>query len=63
MESDRNGKLILSRKEKESILIGDNICVTVVEIYRNRITLSIEAPRDVAVVRDELVAWETTSNE
>ena len=47
--------LVLSRKLGEKIVIGENICVTVVEIDRGKIRLGIEAPRDVPVYREELL--------
>ena len=46
--------LVLSRKEGERLVIGDNVVVTVNRISGNRITLGIEAPRDVRIVRGEL---------
>lgn len=46
--------LVLSRKEGERLVIGDNIIITVNRIAGNRITLGIEAPRDVRIVRGEL---------
>jgi len=48
--------LVLSRHENEAIVIGGQIKVTVVEIRGHQIRLGIEAPRDVAVRREELVA-------
>lgn len=50
--------LILSRKLGEKIFIGDNICVTVVDINRGKIRLGIEAPRDVPIYRQELLPKE-----
>ena len=47
--------LVLSRQRDESIFIGDNICITVVDIDRGKIRLGIEAPRDVAIYRQELL--------
>jgi carbon storage regulator len=47
--------LVLSRKLGEKICIGDNICITVVDIDRGKIRLGIEAPRDVPVFRQELL--------
>ncbi|MCE2805073.1 MAG: carbon storage regulator [Gemmataceae bacterium] len=47
--------LVLSRKVGEKILVGNNIVLTVVEVNGNRVRLGIEAPRDMAVVRGELV--------
>ena len=47
--------LVLSRKLGEKIYIGDNICITVVDIDRGKIRLGIEAPRDVPIYRQELL--------
>ena len=47
--------LVLSRKLGEKIFIGDNICITVVDIDRGKIHLGIEAPREVAIYRQELL--------
>jgi carbon storage regulator len=46
--------LVLSRKEGERIVIGDNITLIVSKVSGNRVTIGIEAPRDVKVVRGEL---------
>lgn len=48
--------LVLSRKVGEQILIGSDVCVTVVSIKGNRITLGVDAPRNVRVDRSELAA-------
>ncbi len=48
--------LVLSRKLCESIVIDGHIKVTVVEILGGKIRLGIEAPREVAVWREELAA-------
>lgn len=47
--------LVLSRKLGEKIFIGENICITVVDIDRGKIRLGIEAPRDVKIFREELL--------
>lgn len=47
--------LVLTRKLMEKLFIGDDICVTVVRLEGGQVRLGIEAPRDVAVVRAELV--------
>lgn len=47
--------LVLTRKESESICIGDNIVVTVSRIQGNRVRFSIEAPREIRIVRSELL--------
>ena len=46
--------LNLSRKEGERIYIGDRITVTVLEIRGNQVRLSIEAPPEVQVHREEV---------
>jgi carbon storage regulator len=47
--------LVLSRKLGEKIQIGEDICVTVVDIDRGKIRLGIEAPREVPIFRQELL--------
>jgi len=48
--------LVLTRKLMEKLFIGDDICVTVVRLDGGQVRLGIEAPREVAVVRAELLA-------
>jgi carbon storage regulator len=48
--------LVLSRKLGEKIIIGENICITVIDIDRGKIRLGIEAPREIPVYRQELLA-------
>lgn len=44
--------LVLTRKLNESIVIADNITITVVEIRGDKVRLGIEAPKEVSIVRD-----------
>lgn len=46
--------LVLSRKKNESIVIADNIVVTVVEVKGDKVRLGIVAPKDVPVHREEV---------
>jgi carbon storage regulator len=46
--------LVLSRKIGERILIGDKIAVTVVKIGHGGVRIGVEAPQELAVVREEL---------
>ena len=46
--------LVVSRKKDESIIIGDNIKVTVVEISKDRIRIGVDAPENVKIARSEL---------
>lgn len=48
--------LILTRNPGESIRIGDDINIMVMDVRGNQIRLGIEAPRNVAVDREEV--WE-----
>ena len=48
--------LVLSRKANEGICIGNSIRVTVIDIRGNKVRLGIEAPADVRVHREELIA-------
>ena len=53
--------LVLSRKIGEKLVIGDNITVVVSRVAGNRVTLGIEAPADVRIVRGELKNENDTS--
>ena len=46
--------LVLSRKDDQSIVIGENIEITVLAIEGNSVKLGISAPEDVKVLRGEL---------
>ncbi|MBC20110.1 MAG: carbon storage regulator [Planctomycetaceae bacterium] len=46
--------LVISRRQGESVWIGDQIKVVVCTMRGKRVSLGIAAPRDVSVVRDEL---------
>jgi len=46
--------LVLSRKEGEKLVIGDNVVITVNRISGNRVAIGIEAPREVSIKRGEL---------
>lgn len=47
--------LVLTRREGESIVIADNIVVRMESISGNRVKVSIDAPRDVIILRKEIV--------
>ncbi len=46
--------VILKRRVGETIKIGDNVTVRVLEIHDNKIRLGVTAPRDVEVHREEI---------
>lgn len=47
--------LVISRKEGQRIMLGENIVLEVIEIRGNCVRLGFEAPRDVPIVREELL--------
>ena len=53
--------LVLSRKEGEQLVIGDNIVITINRIAGNRVAIGVEAPREVSIVRGELQKPEPVS--
>src|SRR5215510_7189753 len=46
--------LVLSRQRDESIIIGDNIVITVVDIRGDKVRLGINAPSEIPVHRQEI---------
>lgn len=46
--------LVLSRKRNESIIIADNIVITIVEVRGDKVRLGIDAPREISVHRSEV---------
>lgn len=46
--------LVLSRKSREAIQIGDDVTITILRLKGNSVRIGIEAPREVRVVRSEL---------
>lgn len=46
--------LVLSRRENESIKLGDSIVITVVRVAGDKVRLGIEAPANMLVLRQEL---------
>ena len=54
--------LVLTRRIAESISIGESISIRILRIKGSRVQLSISAPRDVAVRRQELPVAETTTS-
>lgn len=46
--------LILTRKLNESLVIGDDVVITVLGVKGNQVRIGVKAPRDVAVHREEI---------
>ena len=47
--------LVLSRKENETIKIGDNIEIRILEVKGDTVRIGIEAPKSVEILRGELI--------
>jgi len=54
--------LVLARKLNESIMIGDNVVVKVISIDKGVVKLGIEAPREISIIRNELIEDVKKSN-
>ncbi len=46
--------LVLSRKKNESIMIGDDIEITIADVCSNKVRLGINAPKKISVHRKEI---------
>ena len=46
--------LILRRKKNESLLIGENIRITIIECASDGVRLAIDAPKQISILREEL---------
>lgn len=46
--------LVLRRKKNQSILIGDNIRITIVDCAADGVRIAIDAPKQVSILREEL---------
>lgn len=55
--------LVLSRKESEKIMLGDEIVLTIVRVSGDRVRLGIQAPSDMLILRHELEASKETQED
>ena len=46
--------LVLTRKPKQQIMIGDNIVINVVEVQGENVRIAIDAPREIKIYRGEI---------
>ncbi|NLB83161.1 MAG: carbon storage regulator CsrA [Synergistaceae bacterium] len=54
--------LVLSRKPGEAILIGDDIEISIVEVRGDTVRIGINAPRNITILRQELLAEVAKTN-
>jgi carbon storage regulator len=55
--------LIISRKQGESVIINDEIEITILDIHRDKIRIGIEAPKSVKILRKELFETKKANQE
>lgn len=53
--------LVLTRRKGEKIIIDHNIVVTILSVDGNQIRIGVEAPKEINVVREELLHGKNTS--
>lgn len=46
--------LIFTRHSQEKIFIGDDVVITVIKVNHNQVRIGIDAPREIAVHREEI---------
>ena len=51
-----SGRLVISRREFENVMIGDDIEIEILEIDSTTVRLAITAPKDIKILRSELHA-------
>lgn len=55
--------LVVTRKSGESILVSDNIEISVLEISKDKVKIGINAPKEVKIVRSELKTLRQTNEQ
>jgi len=53
--------LILTRRAGESVMIGEDVTVTVLRIKGNQVRLGVNAPKNISVQREEILKKKTDS--
>jgi carbon storage regulator len=52
--------LVLTRKVNEAVMIGDDICVRIVDVRGDKVRIAFKVPREIGIYREE-VRWIRTS--
>jgi carbon storage regulator len=55
--------LVISRKKGESLLIGEDVEITIVKIENGSVKIAINAPREISILRSELYKEVTDENQ
>lgn len=53
-QNEPAGHLVLTRRRDESIMIGDDITVTILQVDGGKVRIGILAPKEVLILREEL---------
>ena len=54
--------LVIGRKKGESLLIGDDVEITIIKIENGSVKIAINAPREISILRKELYIEVTDEN-
>ncbi|MEO1928160.1 MAG: carbon storage regulator CsrA [Nautiliaceae bacterium] len=54
--------LVISRKINEKIKIGEDIEITIISVDKNQVRIGIEAPKEITILRSELIEEITKEN-
>ena len=54
--------LVVGRKKGESLLIGDDVEITIIKIENGSVKIAINAPREISILRKELYIEVTDEN-
>jgi len=55
--------LVIGRKKGESLLIGDDVEITIIKIENGSVKIAINAPREISILRKELYKEVTDENQ
>jgi len=55
--------LVIGRKKGESLLIGENVEITIIKIENGSVKIAINAPREIGILRKELYVEVTSENQ
>ena len=55
--------LVVTRKQDESLIISDNIEVTILEVSKDKVKIGISAPKEVKIIRSELKDAQQTNEQ
>lgn len=63
LQKRRLKMLVLHRKKGESLVINDNIKITIVDVSGEKVKIAIEAPKEIPILRTELIIAAETNRE